>query len=225
MDLRQRLVDASQIVAGERLTDAFGHLSARTDDGNVLITPRVGPGLVRDPGELLLLSLDGEVLDGDAGLVPGETAIHLGVLRARPGVGGVCRFHGASCLAWSSLRRPLPAAVGFALFFGAEVPLHDVALTITDAQGADAMAATLGAGTGLLLRGFGAVTAGATIEEAVVRATWLERVATAALAAGAVGEPQAYPAEAADAFLAREQVIAEQLERAWTYLRARWISG
>jgi ribulose-5-phosphate 4-epimerase/fuculose-1-phosphate aldolase len=219
--LRQTLVDACQVLAGERLTDAFGHLSARTPDGNVLLTPRVGPGLIRDAGDLLLLSADGELLDGDPSLVPGETAIHLGVLRHRPDVMGVCRFHGAACMAWSSLARPLLPSIGIALVFGAEVPVHDVALTITDAAGADAMAGTLGAGSAVLLRGFGAVTAGPSIEVAAVRATFLERAAAASLAAHAVGEPRVYPAAAAEAFLAREAVLAEQMARAWTYLSDR----
>jgi hypothetical protein len=42
------------------------------------------------------------------------------------------------------------------------------------------------------------------------------------LMARAIGEPQRYSAAQADAFAAREKVIAEQVGRAWTYLKDKW---
>ncbi|MGE4427427.1 MAG: class II aldolase/adducin family protein [Solirubrobacteraceae bacterium] len=220
--LRRELLAACRILDGERLTDAFGHVSARAQNGTVLITPRVGPGLVERAEELLRLDLDGTVLDGDPALIPGEAALHLGVLRARPDLGSVVRFHGPDCFAWSTLVRPLPATTGLALMLGAQVPVHDVAVTVTRPEQADALAETLGRGTAVLLRGFGAVTAGESVADAVVRATFLERAASAVLRASVVGMPEAYDDAAADAFAARRPVIAEQVARAWTYLQERW---
>jgi len=215
------LVAGCHILDGERLTDAFGHLSARLAGGDVVITPRVGPGLVTSAGALLRLTAAGDVVDGDERLVPGETALHLGILEARPDVGAVVRFHGASCFAWSTLARPLPAASGLTLMLGGEVPVHDVAVTVTTLEQARALAGTLGAGSAVLLRGFGAVTTGATVAEAVVRATFLERAASIVLQASTVGEPVTYADDQIAAFSARTAVIAEQLERAWSYLAAR----
>lgn len=216
------LVAGGRILDGERLTDAFGHLSARGGPADLLMTPRVGPGLVRDPGELLAVTLDGEVVQGDPALLPGEAAIHLGILRARPDVTAVCRFHGASLMAYSTLGTPLPPTIGAAMAFGGPVPVFDTALTVTNVEAGDALAAELGPGVAVMLRGFGAVTVGASVGDAVVRATLLERSASAVLAARAIGEPVEYTVEQAAAFAGRTAVVAEQLSRAWTYLRHRW---
>jgi ribulose-5-phosphate 4-epimerase/fuculose-1-phosphate aldolase len=223
-DVRHDIVAGCRILDGERLTDAFGHLSARGGEGepDVLITPRVGPGLVRYADELLGATADGEVVAGDPALMPGEAAIHLGLLKARTNIGAVCRFHGAGCMAFSSLGIPLPTTIGIALVFGGPVPVFDTALTVTTPEAAAALAEMLGAGTAVLLRGFGAVTVGPTVAEAVVRATLLERAAQAVLTARMAGDPQVYTQAQADAFVARTAVVEEQLARAWAYFKRRW---
>jgi ribulose-5-phosphate 4-epimerase/fuculose-1-phosphate aldolase len=220
--LVQQVLAACRILDGEKLTDAFGHISARTADGDVLLTARIGPGLVRDPAQVLRLTLDGDVLDGDEALVPGEAALHLGIMRARPDVAGVCRFHGAACFAWSTLGLALPATTGLALMVGGEVPVHDAASTITTDAAAEECAKTLGDGGGVLLQGFGAVTVGADLAQAVVRATFLERAAAAVLSARVAGEPRTYSVQQAAAFASRTAVLEEQVARAWTYLCDRW---
>jgi ribulose-5-phosphate 4-epimerase/fuculose-1-phosphate aldolase len=220
--LARELLDACRILDGEGLTDAFGHVSARTGAGQVLMTPRIGPGLVRDPGELLVLELDGTVVEGEASLVPGEAPLHLRLLRARPDLHSVVRFHGPACFAWASLGIPMPATTGLALMAGAPVPTFDVASTVRTDADADRLCGVLGSGAAVLLRGFGAVTAGASMAEAVVRATFLERAAAALLQAHVVGVPPVYSAEAVAAFAARREVLDEQVTRAWTYLVRKW---
>jgi HCOMODA/2-hydroxy-3-carboxy-muconic semialdehyde decarboxylase len=221
-ELRADVVDACQVLDGLGLTDAFGHVSARVERDAILLSPRVGPGLVSDPAAVLRLAPNGDVLDGDPTLVPGEAPLHYEILAARDDVASVVRFHGAACSAYSTLGRDLPATTGMGLMLGAQVPVHDTALTITTADGARAVASTLGNGAAVLLRGFGAVTVGVSVREAIVRAYFLERAAAGALSVLPIGEPIAYSAEQAAAFAARRAVIAEQVERAWSYLVARW---
>lgn len=212
-----------RILDGEGLTDAFGHLSARVPDSDdVLISARIGPGLVRSPEDVLRVSPAGEVLDGDPALIPGEAALHLGLLKARPDAISVCRFHGPYCIAWATLGEPLPATTGMTLMLGATIPVHDTALTITTMEAAAACAASLGAAGGVLLRGFGAVTVGGSVAQAIVRAIFLERAAAATIRARVVGMPRVYSEEQAAAFAARTAVIDEQVRRAWTYLRDKW---
>jgi ribulose-5-phosphate 4-epimerase/fuculose-1-phosphate aldolase len=204
------------------LTTAFGHLSARAPGDVVLISSSAGPGLVHDAAGLLTTDLDGNVLAGDPVQLPGEVAIHLRILAARRDVGSVCRFHGPACMAWSTLGRPLPATIGMALFLGHEVPWFDTSTTIRTAEHGDLLAAALGDRSAVLMRGFGAVTVGATVAESVVRAWLLERAATAVVAASTIGRPLAFPASAARALADPDGPARGQLRRAWNYLRHRW---
>jgi HCOMODA/2-hydroxy-3-carboxy-muconic semialdehyde decarboxylase len=213
---------ACRVLDGAGLTDAFGHLSCRDEHGDVLLTARIGPGLVREPAQVLRLTLSGELLSGDPALIPGEASLHFAPLRARQDVVSVCRFHGAACFAWSTLGRPLPATTGLSLMLGGEVPVYDAASTITTDEEAERVVAALAGGSAILLRGFGALTVGSSVAEAVVRATFLERAAAMVLSASVVGEARAYSAEQAAAFAARSAVITEQVARAWTYLCDRY---
>jgi ribulose-5-phosphate 4-epimerase/fuculose-1-phosphate aldolase len=221
-DVVQDLLAGCAILDGEGLTTAFGHLSARGPDDVALISGSDGPGLVHDASALLTTDLDGNVLGGDPTRLPGEVAIHLRILAARRDVGSVCRFHGPACMAWSTLGRPLPATIGMGLFLGSEVPWFDTTTTVRTAEHGDLLAAALGDRNAVLLRGFGAVTVGATVAESVVRAWMLERAADAVVTASAVGPPLAFPAGAAQALADPGGPAPAQLRRAWNYLRDRW---
>jgi ribulose-5-phosphate 4-epimerase/fuculose-1-phosphate aldolase len=213
------LVAGCAVLDREGLTTAFGHLSARAADGAIVISANPGPGLVRDAHDLIALSPDGSQCDtGDRALVPGEAAIHLRIFARRADVVSVCRFHGPSCMAFSTLGRPLTAAIGMGLFVGAQVPWFDTATTITEAEDGDRLAECLEGGAAVLLRGFGAVTVGRSVREAVVRAWMLERSAAATIAAAGIAEPLAYPEPAATPFLAASGPAQAQISRAWNYL-------
>lgn len=218
-DVVALLVDACRILAREGLTSAFGHVTARLDDGDVVITGSVGPGLVTGPDGLVRIDPDAEVRGGDATLLPGEAAVHLGVLRARPDVRSVVRYHGPATLAWGTLGKPLPATTGMGLFLGSEVPVFQTDSTVTTPGHGDRLAAALGDGPAILLRGFGSVTVGRTVQEAVARAWLLERSAAAVLAAGAVGTPLTYPPSAAAPFASDDGPAPRQLARVWHYLQ------
>ena len=215
------LVAACRILEHEGLTSAFGHVTVRVDGTeDVLISGSAGPGLVAGTEDLVRIGPDGDVRAGDPALVPGETAVHLRILRARPDVSSVVRFHGPSSMAWGTLGRPMPATTGMGLFLGAEVPVFDTSSTVTTPEHGDRLAAALGDGPALLMRGFGSVTVGRTIEEAVARAWLLERSATALLAAYAVSTPLPYPSTAAEPFASDDGPAPRQLARVWHYLQA-----
>ncbi len=228
MSAAEDIVAACRVLDGEGLTEAFGHVSARLDDGSILMTPRVGPGLVLSDDELLRIDADGGVLDGDGSLLPGEAALHLGAYAAREEVRAVVRMHGPSCLAVSTALDVVPAVAGIGMFCGAEVPVHDVSITVTSPEGGDAVAAALGSGPAIVLRGFGQVTVGEDVRVALARAIFLERNATALLGGAGVGFPRPYPQDAVDAFLAAGvggNRIREQIERSWTYWTTKHRGG
>jgi HCOMODA/2-hydroxy-3-carboxy-muconic semialdehyde decarboxylase len=203
------------------LTTVFGHLSVRLGDGEVVVSPGSGPGSVRDEADLVSLSMSGEPRRGTREAVPGEAAIHLGVLARRADVGSVCRSHGPAGLAWSTLGRPLPTTVGIGMSFGDRVRVFDTASTITQLQRADELAEYLGEDNELLLRGFGAITVGATVREAVVRGWLMECSAAATLAATMAGEPLPYSADEAARQSGSAERAAKQTERIWNYLAGR----
>lgn len=216
----ETLVVACRILEHQGLTSAFGHVSARVEDSDdVLLSGSVGPGLVDGPAELLQLGPDGDVRAGDPALLPGEAAVHLRILHARPDVASVVRYHGPASMAWGTLGRPLPATSGMGLFLGHEIPVFETSATVTTAERGDALSDALGGGPAILLRGFGTVTVGRTVQEAVARAWLLERSAAAVLAAHAVGTPLPYPASAAEPFASDDGPAPRQLARVWHYLQ------
>lgn len=221
MDPRADLLAGCAVLEHEGLTTAFGHLSARVESGSILLSGNQGPGLVTDDAHVLEIDGDGGVLAGDPATLPGEAAIHLGILAARSDVASVCRFHGPAALAWSTLGPPLPATTGIGLFLGSEVPVFETASTIRTSGQGSALAECLGGGNAVLLRGFGAATVGRTVAEAVVRAWLLERSAAATLAASAAGQPRPYPPEAAAPFAGGEGPAGAQIDRAWRWLCSR----
>jgi HCOMODA/2-hydroxy-3-carboxy-muconic semialdehyde decarboxylase len=215
---------ARELLAGGRalerlgLVDAFGHLSARLADGRVLCTPRGAPGRVASVDALLLFDPRSGELPSAA---PPEIHLHLAVLRRRADVHAVCRVHPPSTTAASLLGDALPACTAHGAYLGARVPVHDVARLGRDAATADAVAATLGDGRAVLIRGHGALTCGASVPEAVVWAWFLERAAAAWLAARAAGEPRAMSTEEVGAYAQMTpEALAVQIGRAWEFLLA-----
>jgi ribulose-5-phosphate 4-epimerase/fuculose-1-phosphate aldolase len=111
------------------------------------------------------------------------------------------------------------------LFLGHEVPWFDTSTTVTTAEHADRLADQLGGEKAVLMRGFGAVTVGTSVAEAVARAWLLERAAATVVTAAAIATPLAFPASAAAPFESRDGPATAQLHRTWNYLRHKWTSA
>ena len=59
------------------------------------------------PNEIVLLTLDGEVVEGD--LRPSsDTPTHLELYRTFPNIGGVCHTHSPNATVWAQACRPIP---------------------------------------------------------------------------------------------------------------------
>src|SRR5215467_15421759 len=77
--LRQQLADCHRMMVMAELLDYSGHVSARVPGSDrVLILPRDASRASVTAEEILVVDLDGKLLDGK-GPAPTETAIHLGV--------------------------------------------------------------------------------------------------------------------------------------------------
>jgi HCOMODA/2-hydroxy-3-carboxy-muconic semialdehyde decarboxylase len=207
-------VSAGELLAGARvlsragLVDAFGHISVRSGDAALITPPRPLAG-VTSADELRSLPL-GE-LDALPDGVPLEAWIHWAAYRRDPAVQAVCRAQPPSALAVSE---ELPALHGQAALVGAPVPLFDDARLVRDRARGEQVAAALGDGAAVILRGNGAVTTGRSVGHAVARMALLERAARVYLAAR-----DARPLRAAEV-AAWQSSADELLDRYWAHLQA-----
>ncbi len=196
--LRRQIVAAARRLHAQGLMPGpAGNLSARVDEGRVLVVPSGVPKAGLQPEELLVVTLEGEVVSGIKGMKPtSELPMHLEVYRRRPEVGAVVHAHPAASVALTlagvSLAKPvLPEAV---LLLG-EVPTTAYATPSTP-ENRTAIAKWIAEHDVILLARHGALTVGHTVEEAVVKMEALEHTAQTLLWAYLAGEPEPLSAEA-----------------------------
>jgi ribulose-5-phosphate 4-epimerase/fuculose-1-phosphate aldolase len=173
--LREDVATANHIAHAAGLVTAFGHVSARVPGTNAFVIPTRASPMLADRDRLLVMTCDGEVLDG-VGLPNSEAWIHARLYAARPDVGGVAHVHSPACVALGQLGstvRPLHNSGAVA----GDVPVFERIGLITTRELGDSAAAALGAGRALLLRGHGANVAESDVRRAIVVACWLEEAA------------------------------------------------
>jgi ribulose-5-phosphate 4-epimerase/fuculose-1-phosphate aldolase len=163
--LREDLVNCTRLLVFRNILDYSGHLSARlpgTD--HVLIQPRDTSRAALSPTDLLVVDLEGTVIEGD-GPPPAETAIHTGVYRARPDVQMICHGHPTLSTAFSVIDRPLVPVRHFAYKFPLGLAIHPDPTHIRSREQGDAVAATLGQAGACLLRSHGTVVVARRMDE------------------------------------------------------------
>jgi L-ribulose-5-phosphate 4-epimerase len=163
--LRKDLVTCTRLLVFCNVLDYSGHLSARIPGTDtIVIQPRDMSRAALSADDLLVVNLDGDVVQGDVP-PPAETAIHTAVYRARPDVSLVCHGHPTLSTTFSMTDRPLLPMRHFAFKFPNGLPTHpDPTLIRTREQG-DAVAETLGNNGACLLRSHGTVVVATRIEE------------------------------------------------------------
>ncbi len=206
---------AARALARANLVHAYGHCSLRLDEDFFLVCAAKPMGLI-DSTELgTVVPVTGELPEG----VLGEVRIHQHIYRHRPEVGAVVRSMPRDVMTLSSARvTPLPRH-GMGSYFSPAVPLWDDPQLVRSQAQAAGVAETMGQAPAVVMRGNGAVVAGANIEQAVVLTWYLEDAARIELqlrAAGLAGGPVLSQEEAA----ARATGAGRIFERMWEYLCA-----
>ncbi|MBP7335936.1 class II aldolase/adducin family protein [Niveispirillum sp.] len=208
---------AARALGRHGLAHAYGHVSARVDGGHFLVSPPqpLGSVAVGDPG--VAVPLDGPL---PSRALP-EVRMHRAIYRRRPDVGGICRFQSPALMALSALGRTPRVLHGLGAYFSPCPPLWPGTALVRDDDSAGAVAGMLGPGRAIVLRGNGAVTAGASLMEAACLAFFLEdaaRLEIALLPAAAGGaEPIPYTADEA---AQRAVGTGGLFERMWHFLCA-----
>jgi ribulose-5-phosphate 4-epimerase/fuculose-1-phosphate aldolase len=152
-------------------------------------------------GDIVTIAPDATLLAAAEGLFPpNECHIHLGVYRARPDVMCVVHVHLPSIVALGAVGRKLLPLYGAYDPAGLQLALDGIAyyprsiLISSPELGAD-VATALGAKSACILAGHGIVTAGPSIEAAILTAIAIAELGKINLTAAEIGEPQSISAE------------------------------
>jgi L-fuculose-phosphate aldolase len=189
-------------------------ISARFKD-SLLITPSCANYASLRPAMIALMPLVGEYGAWAGPMKPsGEWRIHLDIARARPDVGAIVRFQSPHATALAMARKSIPAAHSMIALFGGPVVRCAKYAPAGTKELAGLTLEALDQGHAVLLSNYGALTTGATLEAALVRAQELERLARLYAIALSVGRP---------AILSDEEVgrIAERLKSNGADVEAR----
>lgn len=193
-DLRERVLAAAQEAARMGLmTMTSGNFSARDPgQGLVAITPSGRPYATMAPDDIVIVNLDGEVVDG--ALKPSsETLLHLGVYNARPDVDGITHVHSAHANAVGALGLDVPPIVGTLWrYVGGTLATATFMESGTHQYAAHALA-VMGDRRAMIMANHGLLAIGTSVEAALETAAYAEEGARVYLLARPLGEPSTHP--------------------------------
>ena len=186
------LATAKELLHKGLVEGTSGNVSGRMEDGTICVTPSSIPYETMTLDDLVVLDLDGKVVEGERGPTS-EKALHLACYRAFPEVGGVIHSHARFATMFALVREPVPALIEeVVVHIGGDVPVCEYRTTGTDELG-DEVASKLGDRSAALLASHGMVTIGATPEKALHAAGVVERTAEIVWGAHILGAAHALP--------------------------------
>lgn len=164
-----------------------GNVSVRLTGDRLLITPTAVSKADVDEAMLLVVDLDGKVLEGRRKPF-GELELHLAALRARPEVDVVLHAHPPHASAWGLVGQELaPVAMPeVVVSLGDRIPTLPRALPRT-AEAVNLVEAAAAQFDAMLLSGNGVLTLGVDLEQALLRMELVEHYARILTTARALG--------------------------------------
>ncbi|MAY88724.1 MAG: class II aldolase [Pseudooceanicola sp.] len=213
-DLARTVRIAARALGRAGLVHAYGHCSARVDGDSFLVCPSVPMEHVSVGGACPRVPVMGDLPDG----VLGEVRLHQQIYARRPGAGGVVRFMGPNMMALAALGRVPEMRHGFGSYFAPRVGLWDDVQLVRDDARAVGVIDAMGDSAGVMMRGNGAVVAGASLPEAVGLAWYLEDMCRVELAALSAGLADTSPVLTEDEARARATRQGRIFERMWDFL-------
>jgi L-fuculose-phosphate aldolase len=187
---RQAVVDYGLTMVRTGLTTGTGgNLSCcERDRGWIAISPSGVPYDVLKPEDVVVVDLDGNVVDGL--LKPSsEIGFHLALYRHRSDIGGVVHTHSVYATTLACLQREIPPVHYLVGFAGAKVPVAPYATYGTEALARN-IQQTMGARyNAALLANHGLVAVGTDLPKAFGTAETIEFVARLYCQSLAIGDP------------------------------------
>ena len=220
--VRRQVVQASRILAGEGLLDAFGHVSARHPDraDRFLMSRSLAPAELTD-ADVLEHDLDGNVAADPHAKLFLERFLHAELYRRRPDIQAVVHSHSNAVLPFSVVpavkARPIIHMCGHLHdapppYDNADHAGPDSDLLISSPALGAALADHLGGATVVLMRGHGFTAVGADGPIATYHAGYTARNCEVQQAALQLGEPT-YLSEGEA--LACMKSVGSQADRPW----------
>jgi ribulose-5-phosphate 4-epimerase/fuculose-1-phosphate aldolase len=213
-DSKEDFITALRIITHEGLSDAFAHLSARSDDGNeMLFMPRKSPALVKSD-ELFFVDFETPVP---------QSSLHQAIYKARSDIQAIFHFHSPAVILLSVLGQTIRPMHNYSAIFYQGVPLYLGTGQVESPARADEIAKLLGDAKALMLRGHGAVVVGKSIREVCMLALFLEESARLQSEAMRLGVPIFMERDEAER-IAKRTFKPASVERAWDHFAAKCAS-
>jgi len=173
-----------------------GNISARREDGNLVITPSSVDYADMRLDDLVLVDPEGGVLAAKDGRGPStEMALHLACYRAFDDIGSVIHSHPVWATMFAVAHQSIPACIDeFAVYCGADIRCEEYAASGTPDVGHNAVKALDGRGAALIAN-HGLVAVGPRPDKVMHITALVERTAQIAWGARALGGPVPVPDE------------------------------
>ena len=190
-ELREEIARIARHMSASGLVPTTsGNVSGRTPEGNVLITPSGLDYDALEPEDMVLVTLDGEILEGS--LEPSsEVPMHTGLYRSKPRVGGIVHTHAPYATALSCLGLEIPSVhyLLAALSGEGRVPLAPYATYGTEELAGYASDALGDSHSVCLLQNHGTIAVGEAVSQAYAATEILEEMAEIYYRTRLAGEP------------------------------------
>ena len=209
--VKSDFITALRIISHEGLSDAFAHLSARTDGGDaMLFMPRKSPALVNS-NELFVVDFEKPVP---------QSSIHQAIYKTRRDVKAVLHFHSPAVILLSVIGQTIRPMHNYSAIFYEGVPLYTGTGQVESPARAGEMAKLLGDAKAVILRGHGAVVVGQSIREVCMLAVYLEESARLQSEAMKLGTPMFVERDDAER-IAKRTFKPASTDRAWEHFKAK----
>jgi HCOMODA/2-hydroxy-3-carboxy-muconic semialdehyde decarboxylase len=212
--LQIRVRKAARAMGRHGLVHAYGHVSARLNDEELLVCAPRPMGCIAPGEDGIRVPINGALPAG----VLQEVRIHQQIYRIRPDVGGICRVQPPRLMALSTLKITPQARHGTGTYFAPQPPLWDDPMLVRSDEKAQALTELLGRARAIVMRGNGAVCVGASIEEAACMAYFLEDAAAVELAVLQVKADVTPATYTSEELAARAVSTGGLFERMWEFL-------
>lgn len=187
-DVRAEMVEVARAMNARGLNrGTSGNVSARVPEG-MLLTPSAVPYDTLEPADILVVDLDGAVLDGE-GRPSTEWRLHADVLRARREVAAVLHAHPPFSTTLACLRREIPPFHYMVAVAGGDTIRCAPYATLGTQTLAELAVASLEGRRACLLANHGMLALGASPAAALDLAVEVEALAEMYWRALQVGEP------------------------------------